>query len=103
MAGKTKLEKELLGKIDSKSEVQLEKVRRYVSFVKLYDKLNKEVMRNPMIEVKNGAQEYTKVNPAVAELNKINNSLIALGKDMGLDAPSAIADQAIGDAKSDLL
>lgn len=100
---KSKLQKELMAKIDKTSEIQKEKVERYVSFWELYSSLYKNVKKMPMIVVKNGAQEYVKTNPAVSELNKINNSMIALGKDMGLDAPEELAKAATSDMRGDLL
>lgn len=103
MVTKSKLQKELMAKIDKTSEIQKEKVERYVSFWELYSSLYKNVKKMPMIVVKNGAQEYVKTNPAVSELNKINNSMIALGKDMGLDAPEELAKAATSDMRGDLL
>lgn len=92
-----------MSKIDSESLVMIEKVERYVGFWELYVKLQKAVMKNPIIVVKNGAQEYTKTNPAVNDLNKINTSLIALGKDMGIDAPAEMANSATSSARDELL
>ncbi|WCR29726.1 P27 family phage terminase small subunit [Paenibacillus thiaminolyticus] len=83
------LKNELLKRIDKKSKVQLEKVDRYINLVEIYYSLDDAIRDyGIMITTINGSQEFTKPNPAIAEKNKINSSLIALGKDLGLDVPS---------------
>lgn len=42
---------------------------------------------NVITIVKNGKQEFTKTNPAITEMAKINTQMINLSKDMGLSAP----------------
>ncbi|MHA3066585.1 P27 family phage terminase small subunit [Lacticaseibacillus saniviri] len=86
------IKNELMTKINPESEIEVEKVDRYVSLVKLYQKLQKEANKNPVIVVKNGAQEYVKTNPALNDMNKISTSLIALGKDMGLASAPPLPD-----------
>ncbi|EPD10321.1 gp1 [Lacticaseibacillus paracasei subsp. paracasei Lpp48] len=84
-----KLKNRLLSQIDKTNPIETEKVDRYVSMVDMFYKLQKEAIKQPIIEIENGSQHFTKSNPALADMNKINASLISLGKDMGLSAPPA--------------
>lgn len=86
------IKNELMTKINPESEIEVEKVNRYISLVRLYQKLQREANKNPVIVVKNGAQEYVKTNPALNDMNKISTSLIALGKDMGLASAPPLPD-----------
>lgn len=80
------IKNELVKRIDKKSKVQAEKVDRYMNLVELYYQLDDAINDlGIMITTVNGSQEFTKPNPAIAEKNKINSSLIALGKDLGID------------------
>lgn len=84
---------ELLKRIDKKSKVQIEKIDRYVNLVGIYYMLDKAIEEHGvMITTENGSQKFTKPNPAIAEKNKVNSSLIALGKDLGLDTPVPVPD-----------
>lgn len=98
-----KVKKELLNRVNADDSIQLEKVDRYINLLELYYKLDESIEDlGTMITTENGSQRFTKPNPAIAEKNKINSSLIALGKDLGLDNP--IKDDApIGYTKSDLV
>lgn len=98
----TKMKQELLRQVNQESQVDIEKVERYVALAKMFQKLQREANKKPMVVTKNGAQEFTKANPALADMNKINSSLIALGRDMGLTAPPAEAKKA-GYSASDLV
>jgi len=102
MLNLTKLKEELYGQINSESQVESEKVERYLSLVKTYRKLQKAANKEPMIIVRNGTQEYTKVNPAIGDMNKISGSLIALGKDIGLSSPPTPEVSGRGYSVSDL-
>lgn len=94
---------ELLKRIDRKSKVQVEKVERYVNLVGIYYMLDNAIEEyGVMITTENGSQKFTKPNPAIAEKNKVNSSLIALGKDLGLDIPMPPPENN-GDSKSDLI
>ncbi|MFW5437108.1 P27 family phage terminase small subunit [Paenibacillus apiarius] len=96
------LKNELLKRIDKKSKVQLEKVDRYINLVEIYYSLDDAIRDyGIMITTINGSQEFTKPNPAIAEKNKINSSLIALGKDLGLDVP--VAPSGADNSKSELI
>ncbi|HIW32441.1 MAG TPA: P27 family phage terminase small subunit [Candidatus Paenibacillus intestinavium] len=96
------LRNELLKRIDKKSKVQLEKVDRYINLVEIYYLLDEAIIeQGVMVVTINGQQEFTKPNPAIAEKNKINTSLIALGKDLelvALDPPGGT-----DNSKSDLI
>lgn len=100
------IKKELMAKIDRGSNVQAEKVERYCSLVTMYRRLEKSVGSKVLTTVINGSQEYTKSNPGLAEMAKINTQLINLSKDLGLSAPPPGA-SAVASAKtyesSDLL
>lgn len=86
-----KLKEQLLARIDTEDMQQLEKVERYVSLVQLQEKLHADIAKEgTLLVTKNGAQEFFKSNPATGELQKINTSLLALEKSMGLEnAPAA--------------
>lgn len=97
-----KIKAELLKRIDKTSRVMTEKVDRYINLVEIYYRLDEAIMEHGiMITTINGSQEFTKPNPAIAEKNKINSSLIALGKDLGLDEP--LKTKGSVDDKSDLI
>ncbi|MDY4001010.1 MAG: P27 family phage terminase small subunit [Streptococcus orisratti] len=75
------LKDELMNLIDKKSQFEIEIVERYLDLVKTYRRLNKSIKNfGDMIEVRNGAQTFVKVNSAIAEKNKINQQLIKLGE-----------------------
>jgi len=93
---------ELMKKIDKKSKVQTEKVDRYINLVEIYYMLDLTIKQDGvMITTENGSQKFTKPNPAIAEKNKVNSSLIALGKDLGLSAPVPLGGS--DDDKSELV
>ncbi len=78
---KTKLELELSKLIDKNSASDMEIMRRYLSLVDTYKKLDKSIEKNGvMISVKNGSQKFLKANPAVSEKVKVNAALIKLGE-----------------------
>lgn len=98
------LKDELLSRVNPKSRIQLEKVERYINLVDIYYRLDKSIKDDGiMIKTINGSQEFTKPNPAIAEKNKINTSLIALGKDLGLDTPVKPSGESGDDGKDDLI
>lgn len=94
---RAKMHKELLAQVNQESSVAVEKVERYLAMAVLVSKLTKVAAKEPMITVKNGSQEYIKANPALAEVNRLNTSLIALGKDMGLTSPPPIVNDKDGE------
>lgn len=100
-----KIRAELLRQVDSGSAVALEKVDRYVSLVSTFYQLKKAVADTGAVVVtKNGAQEFTKTNPAIDTMNKVNSQLISLGKDMGLDTvPTPSVAPAVESAADEML
>lgn len=81
------MKEELMKQVNPESAIAMEKAYRYLSLAELYQKLQEVAMKQPMIVIKNGKQEYTKTNPALTDINRINGALIALGRDMGLTSP----------------
>ena len=90
------LKEYLLTKIEKDNPVQLEKVERYINLLLIFYKLDENIKEHgTMVETVNATQTFLKANPAVAEKNKINGSLLALEKSFGfgkneieLDKPS---------------
>lgn len=76
-----RIKDKLVGKIDKKDELQIEKVERYMNLLDMYYTLDGILgEQGNVISIKNGDQVYQKVNPLIAEKNKINSQLIALEK-----------------------
>lgn len=74
-----KLEKELLSKIDTESQKELEKIKRYINLIKLFYELDKSIKLNGvMVTTENGSQKFLKPNPAIQEKNRINTQLLSL-------------------------
>ena len=74
-----KLEKELLTKIDTGSQKELEKINRYINLIKLFYELDKSIKRDgAMVLTENGSQKFLKPNPAIQEKNRINTQLLSL-------------------------
>lgn len=97
-----KIKTELFKRIDKKDSIKVEKVERYLNLINLFYKLDESIEEyGVMMTTINGSQEFTKPNPVISEKNKINSSLIALGKDLGLDDP--IKSEANNYNKSDLI
>jgi phage terminase small subunit len=83
-----KIEKELLSKVNKKSAVDQEKVSRYINLLAIFYSLDQSIEeKGVMVETVNATQVFLKPNPAIAEKNKINTSLIALGRDLELSQP----------------
>lgn len=79
----TKLKEQLMNSIDVTDLVEVEKVERYINLVKAFRKINSTINKEgESVTVKNGSQEYVKAHPLISERNKINSSLIALGRDI---------------------
>ncbi|CEG28089.1 P27 family phage terminase small subunit [Bacillus sp. B-jedd] len=74
-----KLEKELLSKIDTGSQKELEKVKRYINLVKLFYDLDESIERDgAMVLTENGSQRFLKPNPAIQEKNRINAQILSI-------------------------
>jgi len=79
----TKLKSQLMSEIDTADLVQVEKVERYIDLVKSFRKISKTIEKEgESVTTQNGAQKFTKAHPLIGERNKINSSLIALGRDI---------------------
>lgn len=79
----TKLEKYLKDNSDKDNVFQQEKIARYKNLRKLFNDLDKSIKANgATVTVINGAQRYTKVNPAIAEKEKLNGQLLTLEKEI---------------------
>lgn len=77
------LKAQLMRQIDVNDLVQVEKVERYVSLVESFRNADETIKREgESITTENGSQRFTKAHPLIGERNKINSSLIALGKDI---------------------
>ena len=92
MATKTsEIKKELMGRINKDSAMEVEKVQRYCSFVDMLRDLQKEVKEQGVVTVTiNASQEFTKAHPALNEINKINSQLLNIEKSFGFDDESSI-------------
>ena len=74
-----KLEKELLSKIDTESQKELEKINRYINLIKLFYELDESIKSDgAMVITENGSQKFLKPNPAIQEKNRINTQLLSL-------------------------
>lgn len=73
------LEKELLSKIDTASQKELEKVNRYINLIRLFYDLDESIKtEGAMVMTENGAQRFLKPNPAIQEKNRINTQLLSI-------------------------
>lgn len=86
MKNEKALKEYLLDKIEQENPIQLEKVDRYINLLKIFYKLDDNIKEHgTMVETVNASQTFLKANPAVAEKNKINGSLLAIEKSFGFD------------------
>ncbi|HFJ9286770.1 TPA: P27 family phage terminase small subunit [Bacillus toyonensis] len=78
-----KLKAQIMNSIDIEDLVEVEKVERYIDLVKAFRKINKTINKEgESVTIKNGSQVFVKAHPLISERNKINSSLIALGRDI---------------------
>lgn len=90
-----------MNSIDTTDLVEVEKVERYIDLVKAFRKINKTITKEgESVTIKNGTQVFVKAHPLISERNKINSSLIALGRDIKFVVKNTIPDT--GYNKSDL-
>lgn len=74
-----KLEKELLSKIDTSSQKELEKVNRYINLIKIFYELDESIEADgAVVTTENGSQKFTKTHPAIQEKGRINTSLLSI-------------------------
>ncbi|WP_413481894.1 P27 family phage terminase small subunit [Mammaliicoccus vitulinus] len=86
MENEKQLRDYLLNKIEQDNPIQLEKVDRYINLLKIFYKLDENIKEHgTMVETVNASQTFLKANPAVAEKNKINGSLLAIEKSFGFN------------------
>ncbi|HDR7893343.1 P27 family phage terminase small subunit [Bacillus toyonensis] len=96
-----KLKEQLMNSIDTTDLVEVEKVERYIDLVKAFRKINKTITKEgESVTIKNGTQVFVKAHPLISERNKINSSLIALGRDIKFVVKNTIPNT--GYNKSDL-
>lgn len=80
----TKLQKQLMDRIDTEDLVEVEKVERYISLVKSYRRVDKIISKEgESVVTDNGPQKFTKAHPLIGERNKINASLLNIEKSFG--------------------
>jgi hypothetical protein len=76
----SELQKQLMSRIDKDDLVEVEKVERYISLVKLNKQLDKEIKKGATVVTENGAQKFVKSHPAVNDKMKVNQQLLAIEK-----------------------
>jgi hypothetical protein len=75
----SKLQKQLMSRIDTDDLVEVDKVERYVSLVKLNRQLDKEIkVQGATVVTENGSQKFVKSHPAVNDKMKVNQQLLAI-------------------------
>lgn len=90
-----------MNSIDTTDLVEVEKVERYIDLVKAFRKINKTITKEgESVTIQNGSQVFVKAHPLISERNKINSSLIALGRDIKFVVKNTIPNT--GYSKSDL-
>ncbi|MGR5969211.1 P27 family phage terminase small subunit [Bacillus paranthracis] len=88
-----RLKEQLMNSIDTTDLVEVEKVERYIDLVKAFRKINKTITKEgESVTIKNGTQVFVKAHPLISERNKINSSLIALGRDIKFVVKNTIPD-----------
>lgn len=96
-----KIQEQLMSRIDVTNLVEVEKVERYIDLVKSFRSVSKTIAKEgESVTTINGGQKFTKAHPLIGERNKINASLIALGKDIKTIAPAPTPDNPSGGAGS---
>ncbi|PHG46031.1 P27 family phage terminase small subunit [Bacillus wiedmannii] len=96
-----RLKEQLMNSIDTTDLVEVEKVERYIDLVKAFRKINKTITKEgESVTIQNGTQVFVKAHPLISERNKINSSLIALGRDIKFVVKNTIPNA--GYSKSDL-
>lgn len=77
----TNLYKQLMNRIDIDDLVEVEKVERYISLVKLNKQMDKEIKREgATVITENGSQRFIKSHPAVNDKMKVNAQLLSIEK-----------------------
>lgn len=69
-----RMERELLSYVDKKSQLDREKVERYIRYQKILKTLDTELSEmGVLVVVENGSQTFTKLNPALDGILKLDN------------------------------
>lgn len=75
------MQEQLMSRIDKDDLVEVEKVERYVSLVKLNKQLDKDIKREgSTVVTENGTQRFVKSHPAVNDKMKVNAQMLAIEK-----------------------
>ncbi|MCR0869001.1 P27 family phage terminase small subunit [Staphylococcus aureus] len=84
---KQEIKKYLKSKV-ADTPINNEKIERYINLLNIFYNLDKSIEENGVMLVTiNATQEFTKVNPAIAEKNKINTQILNIEKSFDLDVP----------------
>ncbi len=66
-----------MSNIDTSNPVEVEKVGRYLRHIEVYRRMDRTVKKEGVsITVKNGSQIFVKSHPLLAEMNKVNSSIM---------------------------
>jgi Phage terminase, small subunit len=88
------IRKQLMSRINTDDLVEVEKVERYMNLIESFRKVNATIRKEGVtVTTINGGQKFTKAHPLIGERNKINASLIALGKDIKTYTSSTTTDK----------
>lgn len=67
----------LLSRIDTDNPVEVEKVGRYLKHIEIYRRMERTVKKEGVsVKVENGSQSFLKAHPLLAEMNKVNSSIM---------------------------
>lgn len=81
----SKIERYLRENSDPNNFILQEKITRYLDLRRIYVSLGESIkVDGTTISVTSGGQSYVKVNPAIAEKEKLNYQLVSLEKEIGL-------------------
>ncbi|MGX7447104.1 P27 family phage terminase small subunit [Dolosigranulum pigrum] len=85
-----KLEKYMMEQIDQDNLIEVEKVQRYISMVKMKLDLEKCIEEEGVIvETINASQSFLKENPAINSWNKLESTMIKLLDSINFEANQA--------------
>jgi phage terminase small subunit len=83
-----------MNRIDKEDLMQVEKVERYVYLVQLFNDLEKDIKEHGrMVVTENGAQKFTKPNPAISEKVKINTAILHIEKTFGFTPVATVEEE----------
>lgn len=83
------IRKYLMSKIDTSDPVEVEKVGRYVKQIEMYRRMEKTIKDEGVsVTTVNGSQSFVKSHPLLAEMNRVNTSIINIERTMNfIDKP----------------